>query len=113
MEDEIKPPRLVSFFKWVLLVFGILTALTFLSFVAEPPPHVSFLILPGVATPLFFAAFFSLQGRKPYARWLACISFVFGTCYVTWGLFWYFAVYNGPRNTFATAFVIGSDIVQF
>ena len=119
MEDETKPASPVNFSKWLLLVFGILTSFSFLTLVLSSirprgqSSQASFLILSAIAAPLFLTAFFALQKRKPYGRWLGVISFTFGTCNVTWGIFWYFFVYVGPPNIFTTALVVGLDVVQF
>lgn len=120
MENKVKPPLSVSFFKWLLLVFAILTSFSFLTVVLSlirprsgQSFHISFVFLYAVASLLFFIAFLALQKRKRHARWIAVISFALAAFNVTWGVFWYFFMYQGPKNIFATGLVVGFDIIQF
>ena len=120
MENKIKPRRSVSFAKWLVLVFAILSTFSLLASVLSfirprsgQSFNLSFLVLSSVASPLFFTAFFAIQKRKRYGRWLAIVSFALAACNVIWALFWYFVVYDGSRNIFTTGLVVGLDIVQF
>ena len=120
MKDKIKPENSAGFFKWLLLVFGILTTgslLTSIQLRLRPGPGqtfpMSFLILAVIASPLFLAAFFAVQKQKAYGRWLAFLSYSFGSCNVIWAFFWYFILYNGPKNIFTTSLVAGFDLIQF
>lgn len=120
MKDEIKTPRLVNFFKGLLLVLAILTSLSVLmSAWTLTRPHngqatqSSLLVLNAIGALMCWAAFLALAKGKPYGRWLAATTYVFLTGHVVWGLFWYFVAYNGPTNIFTTGVVVGLNIVQF
>ena len=120
MEEQSKPSRSLSFFKWVLLVFGILTTISMLletlarvlpgSGQSYPP---AFLILLAVAAALFLASFFALQNRKRYGRWLAVLTFSLADINLILGLVWYLIVMGGPKTTFETVMAITLNILQF
>ncbi|MFT3743304.1 MAG: hypothetical protein QM785_03315 [Pyrinomonadaceae bacterium] len=120
MRDEIRPEHSIGFFKWLLLIFGILTLgslITSVLALLRPSPGqpfpISFLILAAVASPLFLSAFFALQRRKRFGRWLAFFSYALGSFNIIWAFFWYVILYEGSKNIVTTAVVAGLDLIQF
>jgi len=118
--EENKPSRSLRFFTGLLLVVGILSSfsvLTLLLHLGHLGPGTASALSVDVLnalTPFFFlTAYFALKKRSPFGRWIAVTAFTFAECDLIWALSWYLIVYNGPKSTALTAFVIGLDIIQF